>query len=414
MNRWIGTLRVALFPLLLIGVGEASAQDLTTLFDFGSRQTGQNPQSGVVSDQAGNLYGGAAFGGLNDDGVIYRLTDDGGAPWTETIIHKFTGPPDGSVPVGVLVISPSGDLFGTTLEGGAHDMGCVFELKRPTNPDGPWRERILYSFGSFAGDGNLPNAGLLPVGPGFYGVTPTGGDRGRGTVFLLTPPGVGGGEWAETILYSFTNSGDAAFPSGEVTMETAGNLYGNALQGGANNLGAVYQLTPPAATGEAWTESVIYSFNQTDGTLPTGQLTFDGAGNLYGTTDGGGLEQAGTVFRLTPPAKPGETWNQEVLFNFSGGRDGGNPTAGVIIANGGRLIGTASTGGNGPLSGGVVFRLNPPASDGDPWSETVLTSFGGLNGFRSLARPLQRGNILYGTTSAGGLNGVGTVFSLAR
>ena len=414
MNRWIRIVRAAFVFLLLVGIGGVSAQELTTLLDFGSRRTGQNPQSGVVSDQAGNLYGGAALGGLNGNGVIYRLTDDGSIPWTETIIHKFTGPPDGSVPVGVIVISPSGDLFGTTLEGGAHDMGSVFELKAPTNPDGPWRERVLYSFGSFAGDGNLPNAGLIPAQPGFYGVTPTGGARGRGTVFQLTPPSGGGGKWTETILYSFTGLGDAAFPSGEVTMDTAGNLYGNALQGGANNLGAVYQLTPPAATGEAWTETVIYSFNQTDGTLPAGPLTFDGAGNLYGTTDGGGLEQGGTVFRLAPPALPGDTWNQEVLFNFSGGRDGGAPTAGVIIANGGRLIGTTQNGGSGPLSGGVVFRLNPPANGGDPWTETILTSFGGPNGYRSLARPLQRGNLLYGTTSAGGLNGVGTVFRLAQ
>src|SRR5262245_27235564 len=125
MNRWIRIVRVVFGFSLLLGMSAVSAQDLTTLLDFGSRRTGQNPQSGVVSDQAGNLYGGAALGGLNGNGVIYRLTDDGSIPWTETVIHKFTGPPDGSVPVGVIVISPSGDLFGTTLEGGAHDMGSV-------------------------------------------------------------------------------------------------------------------------------------------------------------------------------------------------------------------------------------------------------------------------------------------------
>ncbi len=399
---------------MLVGGSGALAQNLTTLLDFGSPRKGQNPQSGVVIDPAGNLYGAVALGGVNGNGIIFRLSDDGGVPWTETVIHKFTGPPDGSVPVGVLVMAPSGELFGTTLEGGANDMGSVFELKPPGNPDGPWRERVLYSFGSFSGDGNLPNAGLLPVGPGFYGVTPTGGARGRGTVFQLMPPDSDGGDWTETILYSFTGLGDAAFPSGELTMDDAGNLYGNALQGGVNNLGAVYQLSPPATEGEAWTETVIFSFNNSNGTLPTGRLTFDAAGNLYGTTDGGGSEEGGTVFKLTPPSQAGGSWNQEVLFNFSGGRDGGSPTAGVIIVNGDRLVGTASTGGSGPLSGGVVFRLNPPANDGDPWTETVLHSFGGPDGFRSLARPLQVGNSLYGTTSAGGLNGVGTVFLLGR
>jgi uncharacterized repeat protein (TIGR03803 family) len=289
-------------------------------------------------------------------------------------------------------------------------MGAVFALKPPNNPDGHWKPRILYSFGSFSGDGTLPNAGLLPAHPGFYGVTPSGGAHGRGTVFLVTPPVSGGGDWSETILYSFTGSGDAAFPSGDLVMDEAGNLYGTALQGGVNNLGAVYQLSPPANKGGAWTETVIFSFSGSDGTLPSGRLQFDQNGNLYGTTDGGGSLQAGTVFQLTPPPQRGLSWSESVLYNFSGGADGGNPVAGVIIDNKGRLWGTTSTGGSGPLSGGVIFRLDPPAHEGNLWTETVLNSFGGPNGFRSLARLVRRDNAFYGTTSAGGLNGTGVVF----
>jgi len=141
-------------------------------------------------------------------------------------------------------------------------------------------------------------------------------------------------------------------------------------------------------------------------------LQFDQNGLLYGTTDGGGDLQEGTVFQLTPPAQRDAFWTESVLFSFSGGEDGGNPVAGVIIDNKGSLFGSASTGGSGPLSGGVIFRLDPPVNQGDPWTETVLHSFGGPDGFRSLARLVRRGNGLYGTTSAGGLNGTGTAFVL--
>ena len=201
----------------------------------------------------------------------------------------------------------------------------------------------------------------------------------------MTPPAGGGSNWSETILYSFAGSGDANFPSGGLVADQAGNLYGVTLIGGANNLGAVYQLASPVAEGGSWTETVIFSFSGSDGTLPFGRLQFDETGALYGTTTSGGSGQAGTVFKLTPQSQPGVSWTESVLYNFSGGRDGGNPFAGVIIDNRGRLFGTASTGGSGPLSGGVVFRLDPPANKSNPWTERVLVSFGGANGFRSLA-----------------------------
>ena len=229
----------------------------------------------------------------------------------------------------------------------------------------------------------------------------------------MAPQAGGGTNWSETILYSFAGSGDAAFPSGGLVADQAGNLYGVTLVGGANNLGAVYQLSPPTTEGGSWTETVIFSFSGPDGTLPTGQLQFDQRGALYGTTDGGGSLQEGTVFQLVPPSRPGSSWSQSVLYNFSGGRDGGNPAAGVIIDNMGRIFGTASTGGFGrPFPGGVIFRLTPPVNQGDPWRETVLHAFGGPDGFSSLSKLVWRSGGLYGTTSLGGLNGTGTVFVL--
>ena len=127
----------------------------------------------------------------------------------------------------------------------------------------PARERVLYSFGSFNGDGIHPNAALLPAVQGFFGVTRDGGANGRGTVFQLTPP-TSGGDWTETVLYSFTGSGDAAFPSSDLVMDREGNLYGTTLVGGVNDLGAVYQLSPPATEGGTWTETVIFSFSGSD------------------------------------------------------------------------------------------------------------------------------------------------------
>ncbi len=412
MALFIAAIKLMLSVILVGGTG-AFAQTLTTIHDFGSGNDGENPQAGVVFDQAGNLYGTAALGALNGNGIVFSLIPDGGTGFTEVILHKFTGPPDGSVPVSPVVLTGPGRLFGTTLEGGANDMGSAFEVRFSINADAPpARERVLYSFGSFNGDGIHPNAALLPAGQGFFGVTRDGGANGRGTVFQLTPP-TSGDDWTETVLHSFTGSGDAAFPSSDLVMDKPGNLYGTTLVGGVNDLGAVYQLSPPVIEGGTWTETVIFSFSGSDGTLPFGGLQFDQNGLLYGTTSGGGDLQGGTVFQLTPPAGPDTSWIESVLYSFSGGRDGGSPVAGVIINNKGRLFGTASTGGSGgPDFGGVIFKLTPPQNQGDPWTETVFHSFGGPDGFRSLARLVPRGNALYGTTSAGGLNGTGTAFVL--
>jgi uncharacterized repeat protein (TIGR03803 family) len=411
MNTWKQFASVSFFSLVLMTGSVAFAGTVTTIHDFGTGPDGENPQAGVIFDQTGNLYGTAALGALRGNGLVYSLTPEGGDIWTESFVHRFTGPPDGSVPVSSLIISSNGTLFGTTLEGGDQDMGTVFEATPPQNQGDPWKRRILYSFGAFAGDGIHPNAGLLPARPGFYGVTRDGGATGRGCVFQLTPPIGGGSDWTETILYNFTDSGDAAFPSSELTRDQEGNLYGTGLLGGTDNLGAVYQLSPPTSEGGTWTETVIFSFGGTDGSSPFGRLVFDDAGALYGTTTGGGTGQAGTVYKLTPASQPGASWSQSVLYNFSGGKDGGSPFAGVIFGSKGRLFGTASTGGNGrPLPGGVVFRLDPPANDGDPWTEKVLHPFGGPDGFRPLCQLVWRDNALYGTTSAGGLNGTGNVF----
>src|SRR5258705_418885 len=166
---------------------------------------------------------------------------------------------------------------------------------------GGGKRQVLHNFGDFPGAGVNPNGGLLANGPVYYGVG-SGGANFSGAVFQLTPPPRRGVPWTETILYSFAErfTGDAAIPSSELIMDKKGNLYGTALLGGANDVGAVFELSPPVVPGGPWTETVLFSFNGTDGSSPFGRLLRDASGTLYGTTSGGGVGEAGTVFQLAP------------------------------------------------------------------------------------------------------------------
>lgn len=415
MNRIV---RFTVALALLCGGAAASGQTLNTLYNFGGlRGDGEDPQSGVVFDRSGNLWGFASLGGgRNGTGTIYELTPPPGGvgEWTETTVHRFQDTPDGDTPESRPVITPGGVLFGTTYLGGANRTGTAFQALPPATPGSPYIVRVIHDFGVAAGDGQHPNASLLFANGIFYGVTQDGGATGRGIVFSLSPPTQVGGEWTETILYSFRGLPDAAFPSSELLLDADGNLYGNALQGGANNLGAVYRLSPPRVPGGRWTESVIHSFDGTDGSAPFGRLIFDDVGAVYGTASGGGPREAGTVFKLDPPAVPGGEWTQQTLFAFSGSSDGGSPEAGVTMDRQGRLFGTTENGGDGVpiVSGGVVFMLEPPAQPGGLWTETVLHAFGGNDGFRPIAPLILRNGTIYSTTAQGGAFGEGTAFSL--
>jgi len=411
-SRRLTARRITLTMAALIASTCALAQTVTTIYQFGSRSgDGTNPQAGVVFDKSGNLFGTTPVGGISgSNGVLFRLLPPigGGVPWKERLLHKFKGQPaDGKVPEGRVILTSSGRVFGTTLQGGTNNVGTAFVLRPPLKRGGPWTVKVLHSFGSSSGDGVNPNAGLLAANPGFYGVTFAGGTNGRGAVFQLTP--ASGGTWTETILYSFAADPDAGFPSSELVKDKSGNLYGTTTLGGANSLGAVYQLSPPTKSGGSWTETVIHSFIGTDGSSPAGRLQFDAKGTLYGTTDGGGAMQEGTVFQLTPPAKKGDPWPETVLYSFSGGQDGSNPQAGVIFGNKGTLVGTAASGG--ASSGGVVFQLTPPGGSGQ-WAETVLHSFSHLEGIRPVSQLIRRNGNMYGTTSLGGQFDGGTVFAL--
>ena len=351
---------------------------------------------------------------MNGNGIVYSLTppEGGGAPWTESVLHKFAGQPDGAVPVCALTIFPSGKLFGTTEEGGTHNKGTVFGLQPPGNPGDSWRERVFYSFGSSATDGVVPNAELLPANPGFYGVTREGGVHGFGTVFLVTPPAGGGTNWNETILYSFAGSSDAAFPSGGLVADEEGNLYGVTLLGGANNLEQYIDFLRRSPKEDRGRRRSYFRLADPMERCPLANCSSIKPVLFMEPPMAEVHYRKALSSSLSLHRGPVVRGPRVCFTTFPGGQDGGNPVAGVIIDNMGRIFGTASTGGSGPLSGGVIFRLDPPVNEGDPWTETVLHSFGGPDGFRSLSKFVRRSGGFYGTTSAGGLNGTGTVFVL--
>ena len=196
--------------------------------------------------------------------------------------------------------------------------------------------------------------------------------HGYGTVFELTPNG--DGSWTESVLHSFYYS-DGFGPEVGLIFDAAGNLYGTTLGGGALQRGTVFKLTP---NGDgSWTESVLHSFNGSDGNWPRG-LIFDAAGNLYGTTYLGGARNVGTVFEFTPNGDG--SWTKTVLHSFRGGSDGANPMAGLIFDAAGNLYGTTIWGGGGvcPNGCGTVFKLRPTLSG--TWRFGVLHKFMGTPG----------------------------------
>jgi len=314
---------------------------------------------------------------------------------TFTLLYTFTSGADGGDPIGGLIMDPQGNLYGTTAEGGnpacPHGCGTVFKL----DPAG--HETVLYSFAGM--DGEYPRASLLRDAQGnLYGTTASGGAAGWGTVFKVDPSGT------ETVLYSFTGAGDGGSPGlGALIMDAQGNLYGTTQAGGAC-CGTVFKVD---VTGS---ESVLYSFTGTggDGTLPTGGLVRDAAGNLYGTTEGGGQYGGpygyGTVFKI-------DTTGKETVLHSFNLTDGYDPWAGLMFDAQGNLYGTTRGGSPGVAGGpGVVFKLSKKGS------ETVLHRFSrphdGHGPTGGVVRD-QQGNV-YGTTSYGGLWNCGTVFQVDK
>ena len=380
------------------------------LYSFSTNgPVGALPWAGLIFDAVGNLYGTTYEGGTHDVGTVFELMPKAGEGWTEQVLYSFNNNgADGAGPAAGLIFDKNGNLYGTTSEGGTHGVGMVFELAPAQG--GGWTEQVLYSFSTNGPVGADPAAGLIFDAAGnLYGTTNRGGTHDFGTVFELTP-NAGGGGWTETVLYHFSNYPDGAYPVAGLIFDAAGNLYGTTGGGGTRDVGTVFELTPKAGGG--WTETVLYNFSTKGpvGAYPYAGLIFDGAGNLYGTTSEGGTRGVGTVFELTP--KAGGGWTEQVLYNFStNGPVGAYPFAGLIFDAAGNLYGTTNRGGTHGY--GTVFELTPTAGGG--WTEAVLYSFstnGPVGAYPDAGLIFDKNGNLYGTTYEGGTDNSGTVFEL--
>jgi uncharacterized repeat protein (TIGR03803 family) len=330
-------------------------------------------------------------------------------------LHKFK-PGDGANPLSSLTLDEAGNLYGTTPAGGGGNCtpscGTVFQLV--TNSDGTWTENLLHQF-SGGNDGENPLAGVIFDAAGnLYGTTSAGGanDPCCGTVFELTHNS--DGSWAKSVLYNFKGGSDGDMPQSNLTFDGAGNLYGTTDIGGSGSSGTVFQLIPHS--NGRWTESVLYNFcsiqNCVDGAFPVAGLTSDVAGNLYGTTSMGGVDLSccGTVFKLTH--KSDGSWAMSILYSFQGGSDAAGPDSNLIFDAAGNLYG--ATGGGGNNNHGTVFRLIPHSNG--RWTESVLHRFCSLtncaDGDIPTALAFNAAGNLYAATAYGGSVDDGIVFRL--
>jgi len=344
------------FASIVAATQAAQAQSFTVIHAFTCGMDGGNPYAGLTFDRGGNLYGTAYEGGVDNCeygcGLVFKLSRSGPG-WTLTTLHDFLGSnSDGAYPEGEVVFGPDGSLYGTTSSGGS------------------------------------------------------GNCYGCGTVYNLKPPQTAcktvSCSWTETVLYLFTGHDDGGFPVYVVPVfDQAGDLYGTTAYDGVFDDGVVFKLT---RSNGGWSESVIHAFGGPDGSHPMSGMIFDGAGNLYGTTEVGGRYSQGSVFELSPS---GSNWVATTLYSFEAGSDGAGPAGGLVFDQAGNLYGTDVVGGSG--GGGTVFELSP---SGGSWTYALLYSFpGGSAPFDSLV--MDGAGNLYGTAQAGGAYQRGSVFRLA-
>jgi hypothetical protein len=395
--------------MILAASASAAASSEKTIYNFQGGNDGAGGGGNLVADSAGNLYGTTNAGGgatacgyfgnqTEGCGTIFELSPPaaGHGTWTETVLYRFQGGSDGSYPNNGLVRDPAGNLYGIAT-GNSTICICdvIFELSPQS--DGTWVQSSLFTT-YYPTDYEPIGALALDSAGNLYGTTSPA--TNCGAVFQLSPPAAGGVPWTENLIYQFPstrNAYDLCAPIGTLVLDKSGNIYG-ATQGvvGGATTGSVYRLKPPAVPGQPWTISVLHDFTGgDDGYQPEAGVIFHNGMNLYGTTFWGGTNKSGTVFELSPPA-PGETgWTKTTIFNFDAFTTGQSPL-GLVFDKTGNIYGATrfSVGGEGE-----VFELSPPSAPGNPWTETTLYSWNCDCAPVSLI--FDKGNALYGTYNDG-------------
>ena len=382
----------------------AAAQTFTAIHNFTGGGDGESPYAGLTQDSHGNLYGTSYYGG-SGNGNVFRLQYKNNA-WMLIPLYTFQSPADG-YNAGPVVVGPNGSLYGSTPWGGTQSCSCgtLYNLRpSPTRSGsvfGGWNKQSLWNF-SGDSDGYSPWGNLTFTDANhFFGTTQSGGPDSGGTVFEMT---YSSGSWNYSNAYVFNSNGSDGYnPMGGVIKDAAGNLYGTTAYGGSFGDGTVYQLVP---TGNGWTKNILYSFQDgSDGETPHTGLTMDQAGNLYGASASGGLNNQGVVFQLSPTGNGG--WSFSVLYSFEAGSRGSGGS--LAVDNAGNVYGVTPLGGI--FHGGSVFKLS---RSGNTWTYTDLHDFAGGDGaMPSGDLVIEPNGDMYGTTSGGGPFGYGNVWKLS-
>jgi uncharacterized repeat protein (TIGR03803 family) len=326
-----------------------SAGVLTTLYSFTNGLDGAlvaGPRPRLCQGRDGNLYGTTYYGGSYVAGNIFRITTAG----VLTVLYSFTNGADGACPCGGVAQGADGNFYGTTGGTDGHgphpSWGGVFKI----TPSGALT--ALYTFTNGV-DGATPTSALAQGRDGnFYGTTDNGGTKGDGAIFRITPSG------ALTPLYSFTNGVDGATPTAGLVQASDGNFYGTTYSGGAKNLGSVFKITPEGKL------TSLYSFtNGMDCAGPFAGVVQATDGDFYGITRFGGVQQAGGIFQISSNGA------FTPLYTFTNGADGERPYGGLVQGSDGNLYGTTEFGGLAGVGAGTFFRFNPMDS---PVSATLL------------------------------------------
>ncbi|HKH99405.1 MAG TPA: choice-of-anchor tandem repeat GloVer-containing protein [Candidatus Sulfotelmatobacter sp.] len=401
----------ALTPLLTSTC--AAAQKEKVLHNF-NQAVGGGPLASLTSDSAGNLYGTTLDGGAYKQGTVFELMPKAGGGWAYKILHTFrytsTDHRDGYNPASRLVFDGFGNLYGTTTIGGTDGNGVLYRLS--PNADGTWAETVLLASGL---ENPIFDLAFDPAG-NLYSEAGNCNYCGGGGVIEMSP---GSSGWTVKIQHVFQDNGtDGWNPSGGLVMDAAGNLYGTTASGGTScdlNCGVIFKLIP--RKDGIWAEEIVHNFpsDSSDGSYPL-HLVVGPHGSLYGTANDGGNScpnlGCGIVYELSP--QPGGQWTEKILYAFSG-PDGAKPDGLTIVSN--KIYGTTNVGGGGSCYGGqgcgVVFELSRDSQG--QWQETVLHSFDLADGEGPIGDPIVNlAGDVFGATGYGGFYNGGTVFEITK